>query len=389
MRRAGDDIVLQAIVRAPKGVEIAPRLTFHMQPMRAVLAIGDVVVGPARLIGIDGIGPPARLGLATDGEVRLEVLLGGPVRVRSTEVTRIAPADMGPFQRSERLLAGIAPRPPGETTVRLTVTLAPGSADEFATLATADPARSAPPAPSPSLSGPRKVVVLDPGHGGSDPGAVASSGFAEKTIVLAVAREVRRVLEGMGRYDVRMTRDRDAFVSLGRRVAATQEAEADVFVSLHADAVGAAFAGAIRGASVYTLSDRASSQEAHRLAELENAADEKASDRADAAVASDIRDILIDLTRAATASRSADLRQLVIAELDGAIRVARDPARAAAFRVLRQPRTPAVLVELGYMTNPKDQALMVTAEWQTTVATVIATAIDRFLTRTDTAALPR
>ena len=120
----------------------------------------------------------------------------------------------------------------------------------------------------------KPVVMIDPGHGGIDPGAIGPGKITEKTIVLAVATQLKSILESDGRYDVRMTRSSDVFIPLDKRVAESKHAQADLFISLHADTIdNASLARSVRGASVYTLSDKASNEEARIMAEKENAAD--------------------------------------------------------------------------------------------------------------------
>lgn len=389
VKRTPATITLQLLLVGPGADTLQPAVTFRSMPHRVVLDIGDVAV--ARRDG--GIAPGAAggaavaIGLAAPARVQAVLTLPGPWRVVAAEMAELAAGPMGPLRH-----AGAASRKPASRTtergrsVLLSLTLAPANEASFAALVgptETRPAAHQSPPPSPAE---RRVVVIDAGHGGGDPGAVASDGTLEKTIVLAVAKQVRAQLEATGRYRVVMTRDRDVFVPLERRVDMSQTANADVFVSLHADSAGAlpgTSPEAIRGASIYTLSDRASGEDARRLAERENAADHVAGQAIEVAdPASDIREILIDLTRAETQGLAADLRNILVAELKRSIAVAREPVRAAAFRVLRQTRTPSVLIELGYMTNARDQAQMTTADWQRKVAASIVAAIDRFLSRT-------
>ena len=241
------------------------------------------------------------------------------------------------------------------------------------------PPEAPPPAPSKGGARSRRIVVLDPGHGGIDPGTQGAV-VREKDIVLAVSHRVRALLEAAGRYDVRMTRKTDAFVSLDERVRISTRSDASLFISIHADSIGELrLAQAIRGASVYTLAERASSEVARRLAEKENAADLVAGlDATHGAESDQVRNILFDLMRRETANLSAAYRARVIANLKKAVAVSREPSRSAAFKVLQQPQSPSVLIELGYMSNAQDEELMRTEAWQQRVASAIARAVEEF-----------
>ena len=240
-----------------------------------------------------------------------------------------------------------------------------------------------PPAKGPKL---RPVVVIDPGHGGIDPGAVASPALTEKMVTLAVATQVRSLLVQNRRFDVHLTRQTDAFVSLDQRLRLSRQYAADLFVSIHADALGEqGLAQSVRGATVYVLSDRASDDAARRLAEKENAADVLAGLAAmPASVEDQVRSILLDLVQRETANFSARFRGLVVNSLQtGKIPLAKDPQRSAAFKVLKQPETPAVLIELGYMSNSEDLLRLGKPEGQRQLAASITAAIEAYFAKRD------
>ena len=208
------------------------------------------------------------------------------------------------------------------------------------------------------------VVVLDPGHGGIDPGAEAD-GVAEKDLMLQFALELKEVLLRAGGLEVILTRSDDSFVSLERRVAIAHQVQADVFFSLHADALSE---GRAHGATVYTLSDSASDAASAALAERHNRADMLAG--VDLRDSDDVvADVLMDLARMETqprAERLAKAVRLSLAKYD--LPLHSRPMRHAGFSVLKSPDIPSVLVELGFLSSKRDRGNLRDAQWRARMA---------------------
>ena len=222
----------------------------------------------------------------------------------------------------------------------------------------------------------RKIVVIDPGHGGVDPGAISVNGHHEKDLTLAVSKELARQLSATGRYKAVLTRTKDDFMALRERVTFARAAGADLFISIHADSHGE---WETRGASIYTLSTSASDKEAAALAAKENKADIIGGldlTRQDRDVAS----ILIDLAQRETMNRSKIYAELLVEELDRA-KVAllpRRPHRSAGFAVLTAPDVPAVLLEVGYLSNKTDERALMSQSHRQRLARAIIKAADAY-----------
>ena len=241
-------------------------------------------------------------------------------------------------------------------------------------------AATADPAPETNIARPaapanRPLIVIDAGHGGIDPGAIATGGAQEKDIVFGFAERLRRRLENTGRYRVLMTRDHDVFVPLDERVRIAREAKADLFISIHADSISAA--PHIRGLTVYTGSEQASDTESQRLADRENKADVAAGLDAQGGPG-DVADILQDLTLRETRGFSQRFAHRLVGAIDPVMALSKKPQRQAAFRVLRAPDVPSVLVELGYLSSREDIDLLLSQGWRDRSTAAMASAIERF-----------
>jgi len=224
----------------------------------------------------------------------------------------------------------------------------------------------------------RRRVVIDPGHGGIDSGAIGKAGTLEKDVVLAFAKRLKGKLQETGDYEVTMTREDDTFLRLTDRVEFARQHHADLFISIHADS----FRGAdIRGATVYTLSEKASEQMAASIAESENKSDVLAGLEI-AETEDDVADILIDLARRETKSFSVVFARNLVQQLKPAVNLFKRPHQQAGFVVLKAPDVPSALVELGYLSNAEDEKLLLSDEWQQKTADAIAKSVhDYFATR--------
>jgi N-acetylmuramoyl-L-alanine amidase len=223
---------------------------------------------------------------------------------------------------------------------------------------------------------PRPLVMIDPGHGGIDSGTTAASGEAEKDIVLDFALRLRDKLEKAGKYRVEMTRTDDRFVPLAERVNIARSRQAALFISIHADSLARRDPD-VRGATVYTLSETASDEEAARLAEAENKADLIAGlDLGDEP--NEVADILIELAQRETKAFSVHFAKTLVGELKNATRLHKRPMKSAGFRVLKAHDVPSVLVELGYVTSPQDLKHLTSDAWRAKATDSIAQAVNTF-----------
>ncbi len=220
----------------------------------------------------------------------------------------------------------------------------------------------------------RPVVVIDPGHGGIDPGASGDDGATEKVIVFNFAEALAQKLRLGNRYRVVMTRTTDSFVSLGTRVKIAREAGAALFVSVHADTLSDP---SVTGATIYSASDRASDAEAARVAAKENKADETAGLET-APESPGVADILFDLTRRETRTYAHLYQRTLAGYLHKVARLNKNPERAAGFKVLQAPDVPSVLLELGYLSSTQDIKMLVSPEWRDKASDVVARSIDAF-----------
>jgi N-acetylmuramoyl-L-alanine amidase len=225
----------------------------------------------------------------------------------------------------------------------------------------------------------KPVVILDPGHGGIDPGTASADGVTEKEVVLAFAKTLRQKLEAKGDYQVYLTREGDTFLALRERVEFAQSKGANLFVSIHADSFPK-HANEASGATVYTLSERASDDEAKELAAKENFSDaiagvELPTDRDEV-----VANILIDLAQRETQNRSIVFARSVVGEMSAA-ELHRKSLKSAGFRVLKSPDVPSVLLELGFLSNPDDEKRLTSETWRAAMAEKVGAAIDAYFAK--------
>ncbi len=234
--------------------------------------------------------------------------------------------------------------------------------------------------PKPKIYGPagRPLVVIDAGHGGHDPGAISPvSGLREKDVTLKIAQRIRDALLASGRVRVALVREDDRFFTIRERPSIARSLKADLFISVHADSAGASEAS---GATVYTLSEVASDREAQALAARENKSDiingvNLSGENAE------IANILVDLAQRETMNASANFAKLLRREADRLIPFRTGFHHMAGFAVLKAPDTPAILLETGYLTSPKDAARLASAEGQANIAQGVRRAVEIFFAK--------
>ena len=387
------------------------RLGVDSQRTRVVLDLSDslnpqitTLSGPDRLV-IDfpkvewkaptsantrvGIVKGFRFGQADGGTFRLVLDLAGPARIASKFNL---PPGSGYQHRYVIDLKPVETAPnSAENQPDLNSTPAPDTAASNAAPApkqrpdtTSSETRSAPPpdtsrearnVPQPSRK-PRQLgltIVVDPGHGGVDPGTTGVDGIHEKGIVLKVAQKLRDVLKKTG-YNVVMTRDSDDYLTLKARVEVARDAKADLFISLHADSNDE---DKLRGASVYTLSDTASDAATAELAKKENGADTIGGIDI-SAESPEVSSILIELTMRETMNQSARFARTLLPLLGQVTPLLKNTHRFAGFRVLKAPDVPSVLVELGQLSNSSDEQRLTDDKVEGRIAGAIAHAVDAY-----------
>lgn len=219
------------------------------------------------------------------------------------------------------------------------------------------------------------TIIIDPGHGGDDPGATSLSGVNEKELTLRYAQTIKKTFEKTGRYEVILTRTNDTYIRLRDRILLARNKGGQLFISLHADSHPSR---EMRGLSVYTLSGEGTDKEAELLAQRENRSDIIGGmDLSD--TAPDVAGILIDLAQRETNNRSNRFAELLVKALsENDLPVVRNAHRSAGFAVLKAPDIPSVLLEMGYLSNMQDERMLRSAEHEKKMAAYIVKAVDSY-----------
>jgi N-acetylmuramoyl-L-alanine amidase len=372
-RLAGDAKQTRFVLDLDKTIQF--RAFALADPYRVVVDMAQVSFQLAAGTGTAGRGliKAFRYGLVMPGGSRIVFDLTGPARIANSYVLDAAngqpPRLVLELEEVDRaaFVQSLAP----ESRPELRPAIADAAVTPVAVEAPGPPKPAAPPDPRP-------VVVIDPGHGGIDNGTQAS-GESEKNLVLGFGLALRDRIEKNGKYRVVMTRTDDTFIPLADRVKIARNQSAALFVSIHADALPR-HEGDAQGATIYTLSERASDAEAERLAEAENKADAIGGVNL-TEEPTDVADILIDLAQRETRTFSHRFARLLMGEMKNTVRMHKHPLKSAGFRVLKAPDVPSVLIELGYVSNKGDLEHLVSENWRSRTVGSMAQAVDAFFAK--------
>ena len=349
-------------------------ISFHAfllaDPYRAVIDFPQVNFQLPPGIGAAGRGliKAFRYGLVMPGGSRIVFDLTGPVRIANSYVLEAANG------QPSRLVLELEETDRASFARSLTGSAIADAREAAAPMLTKLETMPSPAAP-PDL---RPVIVIDPGHGGPDNGTQSGSEM-EKNLVLEFALALRDRMEKSGKYRIVMTRTDDTFVALDERVRVARNQAAALFVSIHADALPRR-EGDAQGATIYTLSDRASDAEAERLAEAENKADAIGGVNL-TEEPTEVADILIDLAQRETRTFSNRFARMLMGEMKATTRMHKHPLKSAGFRVLKAPDVPSVLIELGYVSNKDDLEHLVSESWRSRTVGSVSHAIDAFFAK--------
>ncbi len=360
-RLAGDRERTRFIADLSKKVDVQ---VFALgNPYRVIVDAADVSFQMPQGIGKEprGLVTAFRYGLFAPGKSRIVLDVSGPFLIDKSFVLEARD------DQPARLVIDLVPT--DEKTFQASLQKARQAAVEKASL----PLPAAPVRPAAA----KPIIVLDPGHGGVDPGTSSTNGVTEKEVVLQFAKELKKKLAATGRYEIYLTREDDTFLPLKDRVAFAQKKGAGLFLSIHADYFPTKIDDA-RGATVYTLSEQASDEEARELAAKENFSDAIAGvelpDDSDEVVAN----ILIDLAQRETQNRSVVFARSIVGELAGKAALHTRRLRSAGFRVLKAPDVPSVLLELGFLSNAEDEKELTSERWRDRMTDSVTEAIDGY-----------
>ena len=354
-RMAGDDLRMRVVVMFDQEPKFSTLLLAN--PHRLVFDLPETRFGfDENSLAARGIVSRVRYGSIGKNRSRLILTLRGPFDVENVQVIK------NETTSGYRLVADIVATSDQQFEAKRA---APHDVTGSTSLKVASPSIDSEPRPF--------IVMIDPGHGGIDSGAESLSGIKEKDLTLAFGEELRDRLAKESNIKVLMTRDDDTFLRLSERVRLARQYSADLFISIHADTINQ---GDIRGATVYTISDKASDSVARAMAERENKSDSIGG--AAPEELPEVADILLDLTRRETHTFSLSFAEKVIGALQGEVNLINNPHRFAGFQVLRAPDVPSVLIEIGYLSNAEDEKLISNPQWRRKLADRIATAIKAF-----------
>ncbi|MBX9467041.1 MAG: N-acetylmuramoyl-L-alanine amidase [Rhizobium sp.] len=359
-RIAGDDARTRIVLDFDRAPTIETR--YIANPDRIVIDLPATAFAFAEAdLKATGLFSDIRYGSMDAASARLVLTAARPARLAAADIMPnedgngfrlVLDAELVPEQEFAALVSGQAWAPTqSDTATTATVPVATAAIDEF-------------------------VIAIDAGHGGIDAGATgASTKTSEKDITLAFAKIFNEKLKSLPGIRAVMTRDTDKFLSLSERVLIARQKGADLLISLHADTLRQAD---IRGATIYTISDKASDHMAAQLAERENFSDTIGGVELPTETEPEVGDILLDLTRRETQAFSIAMAQSVVGSFQGQISLINNPHRHAGFRVLQAPDVPSVLLELGFLSNKDDEKLLLDPVWRERVADLLVEAIKNY-----------
>ena len=354
-RLAGDESRVRLVLDFEREPEF--RLHYLENPYRAVIDLPDTVFAfPQDSLQPRGLVSSIRYGNSGKGRARMVFEFAAPATMELVETSKEA--------------AGAVHRMAFDITILDQETFSA----EVAGSQWAEPDQKTARGRAAEPPGDTLTIVIDAGHGGIDGGAEGPAGSMEKIVTLAFAEALKTALEAKDGIRVAMTRTDDSFLSLSARVRRARDEAADLLISLHADSISVR---SLRGATVYTLSDKASDALAQSLADQENREDTivgASLDNAPEAIAA----ILVDLARTETRVFSTGLAQQVISSFEGQVKLIKNPLRHAGFRVLQAPDVPSVLVEMGYLSNREDEKLLNDEEWRENTAQLLAQSVQNY-----------
>lgn len=354
-RMAGDENRVRLVLDFERQPDFA--IHYLQNPYRAVLDLPDTVLAfPEDSLKPRGLVSAVRYGVSGEGRARMVFEFSAPARMDLVDATEEISGAI------HRLVFDAVAVDDAAFSTEV----------ENSVWADTDP-QAGPEQPSDPADD-DLMIVIDAGHGGIDGGAEGPAGSTEKNVTLAFAEAFKDALGDVDGVRVAMTRTDDTFLSLSARVRMAREEEADLLISLHADSISIR---SLRGATVYTLSDKASDALAQSLADQEN--------RDDVIVGANLHDapeaiaaILVDLARTETRVFSAGLARQVVNSFEGQVKLINNPLRHAGFRVLQAPDVPSVLVELGYLSNHEDEKLLTDDEWRHNTARLLAKSVENY-----------